>query len=98
MAQRLPKSKEWKRKISQIAKERNHIQILQEAMKNPEIKEKHARNTSKGLKGVRKSESHKLAMGKRTQNTTKVECPHCGKSGQYTNMKRWHFDRCRLIP
>lgn len=98
MAQRLPKTKEWKEKISKIAKERNHIQTLREALKNPEIKKKHAENTSKGLKGVSKSESHKLSMSKRTQNTTKVECPHCSKTGQYTNMKRWHFDRCKLIP
>lgn len=23
-----------------------------------------------------------------------VTCPHCGKSGQAANMKRWHFDNC----
>ena len=27
-------------------------------------------------------------------NTTSIMCPHCGKTGQYTNMKRWHFDNC----
>ena len=25
----------------------------------------------------------------------KLECPHCGKVGQYGNMKRWHMDNCR---
>lgn len=30
-------------------------------------------------------------------NYVTVECPHCGKSGQYNNMKRWHFDNCKCI-
>lgn len=98
MSQRLPKTEEWKDQMSEIATEKNYIKRLQDAMKNPTIKEKHARNTSKGLKGVRKSESHKKAMGERIQNTLKVTCPHCRKSGQYTNMKRWHFDNCSSIP
>jgi hypothetical protein len=24
-----------------------------------------------------------------------VACPHCGKSGGISAMKRWHFDNCR---
>lgn len=24
-----------------------------------------------------------------------IECPHCGKSGGATAMKRWHFDACK---
>jgi|TARA_R110002167_G_C12425661_1_gene629314 hypothetical protein len=26
----------------------------------------------------------------------KVACPHCGKEGNIPNMKRWHFDNCKL--
>ena len=26
----------------------------------------------------------------------KVECPHCNKVGAKFNMKRWHFDKCKL--
>jgi hypothetical protein len=33
-----------------------------------------------------------------SNNTIKVSCPHCGKEGQYANMKRWHFDNCKSIP
>jgi len=25
-----------------------------------------------------------------------VECPHCGKEGGNSQMKRWHFDKCKL--
>lgn len=24
-----------------------------------------------------------------------AKCPHCGKEGQLTNMKRWHFENCK---
>ena len=27
-----------------------------------------------------------------------VRCPSCDKSGSYPIMKRWHFERCKLIP
>jgi len=31
----------------------------------------------------------------KTQPT--IECPHCGKIGSVSNMKRWHFDNCREL-
>ena len=46
--------------------------------------------------GIPKSEAHKQAMRNRPQDTTTVVCPHCLKEGDYKNMKRWHFDRCKL--
>jgi group I intron endonuclease len=47
------------------------------------------------LLGVKKSESHKEAMRKRPQDTLNLKCPHCDKTGDYKNMKRWHMDRCK---
>lgn len=38
--------------------------------------------------------------GKRTSiklNSTKIVCPHCLKGGNLGPMRRWHFDRCKLI-
>jgi hypothetical protein len=26
-----------------------------------------------------------------------VKCPHCGKPGRGSNMKRYHFDKCKLV-
>ena len=49
-------------------------------------------------KGVPKTEEHKLKMPYQTLNKTNIQCPHCYKVGQYVNMKRWHFDKCKLIP
>jgi group I intron endonuclease len=45
--------------------------------------------------GKPKSESHKMAMRNRPQDTTRLTCPHCGKEGDYKNMKRWHMDNCK---
>lgn len=41
-------------------------------------------------------ESVRKSMAER--NSVKITCPHCLKEGQSANMKRWHFDRCKLIP
>jgi len=27
-----------------------------------------------------------------------VTCPHCYKKGGISNMKRWHFENCKLLP
>ena len=31
-------------------------------------------------------------------NNSKHTCPHCNKTGDLGNMKRWHFDNCKLRP
>lgn len=31
-------------------------------------------------------------------NQSKHQCPHCNKTGDLRNMKRWHFDNCKLNP
>ena len=46
--------------------------------------------------GKKKSESHVASMKLRPQDTTMLTCPHCNKTGDYKNMKRWHMDRCKL--
>lgn len=35
----------------------------------------------------------KFKMTKQSQ----AVCPHCGKSGRATNIKRWHFDNCKSL-
>lgn len=37
------------------------------------------------------------AEGKHPANNI-VTCPHCGRSGAYFNMKRYHFDLCKFKP
>ena len=50
------------------------------------------------LTGVPKSAAHIEKMKERPQNILSVECPHCHKTGEYKNMQRWHFDRCKQNP
>ena len=45
--------------------------------------------------GIPKSEEHKKNMRNRPQDTMRLTCPHCGKEGDYKNMKRWHMDNCK---
>lgn len=42
----------------------------------------HCANISAALKGVKKA---------------RIVCPHCSKDGQASNMKRYHFDKCKLV-
>jgi hypothetical protein len=48
-----------------------------------------------------KSPEQKAEIGKKISDTKKgvsppiVECPHCKMSGSISNMKRWHFDKCK---
>ena len=55
---------------------------------------------SQSTKGISKpmSEQHKKNLKCHHNNSIKVSCPHCDKVGQLTNMKRWHFDKCKSIP
>jgi hypothetical protein len=59
---------------------------------NPDYKSKWKSYEKKGY-----SEEARKERAERTQkrNSLVVSCPHCGKTGQYTNMKRWHFDKCK---
>lgn len=45
-----------------------------------------------------KTPEHVANMKCHSNNSMSVECPHCNKVGQLTNMKRWHFDRCKHNP
>jgi len=58
--------------------------------------EKIAKSISSALTGMPKSDSHKKAMALRPQNAS-LTCPHCDKTGDYRNMKRWHFDNCKTL-
>jgi hypothetical protein len=52
-------------------------------------------HTEKTLEKLRKPKNDTTNMSFRLNNSVKVSCPHCGKEGQLTNMKRWHFDKCK---
>lgn len=57
--------------------------VLKRALSNTGKKrtEEQCAKISAGLKGIKRKE---------------IQCPHCNKIGDSSNMKRWHFDNCRF--
>lgn len=67
--------------------------------------EQHLKNMSNSLKGVNLGESNpskreenrkKISESLKGKPVRRVECPHCNKIGGISNMKRYHFDKCKL--
>ena len=52
-------------------------------------------NMSKSCIGKRYSEETKKKMSISRLNLPRVQCPHCTKTGLYSNMVRWHFNNCK---
>ena len=63
-------------------------------------KEETKTKISKATTGILKpmTQEHKDALKCHQNNKIQVECPYCNKVGQLTNMKAWHFDKCKLSP
>jgi hypothetical protein len=98
-------------RLSQAAKMRGrkqtpeHLQKrIDSAKQNPNFgknrlgkknSKEHRNKNRLAMLGKPKSESHIAAMKFRPQDTIMLTCPHCSKSGDYKNMKRWHMDNCK---
>jgi len=52
------------------------------------------RNSHLGLKHSQECKD-KIRAALRGKPKDKIACPHCTKTGQASNMKRWHFDNCK---
>ena len=60
---------------------------------NPDYKSKWKCNQRAGISDeVRENRRNDMIV----KNKTKVECPHCNKTGNIANMKRWHMDNCKF--
>ena len=44
------------------------------------------------------NEEHIRNLKCHENNKIQITCPHCNKVGQLPNMKRWHFDNCKISP
>lgn len=70
---------------------------------NPDWKRGVPSSFKKGLaqskRRISSAEARQLATDRIKNGThnmlTTLACPHCGKKGQGTVMKRWHFDNCK---
>ncbi|MEI7758540.1 MAG: hypothetical protein WCI80_05845 [Bacteroidota bacterium] len=93
-----------------VSLSKEHKEKISKSCKNRETPSEETRQRlSNALKGKLKSESAKEAFrqgwkkrkasGKDNNNPFKerITCPHCGLTGQTTNMKRWHFNNCKKL-
>jgi group I intron endonuclease len=48
------------------------------------------------VKGIPLPEERKKKQAETMRNKPKIICPHCGKIGSVSGMKRYHFDNCRV--
>lgn len=55
----------------------------------------HIAKISKGNKGKKRSKDECAAISQRLSEN-RTTCEHCGKSGNFRIMKRWHHTRCKL--
>lgn len=85
----IEKYKERPAMSSEEREKRSNRMKYNNPMHSPEIKARH-------LKAVHERE-YTGAEVLRANNAKESTCPHCGKVGGYTNMKRWHFDNCKHL-
>lgn len=86
------KSGKAKRGISPSLETKNKISTAQ---KGKVMTEEHKSNLSKAGRGRPVSEETREKL--RLKNSEKSTCPHCGKRGGGSAMKRYHFDNCSTL-
>jgi len=89
-----------KKRVSMIGK--NHAEEtklkISESHKGKKHTEESKLKTSEAMKGKKHTEETKLKMSEAKKGKKKriVVCPFCKKSGGCGNMKRYHFDNCKM--
>lgn len=89
-----PQSEEHKRKRLSKITGKNSWMYGRTGSLSPRYGKKHTQETIEKLSQP-KSQEHKDKLPFNRLNKQTTTCPHCNKTGQYVNMKRWHFDNCR---
>lgn len=94
------RSPETCRKISEAYKPRppwtdEMRQKMSDTHKGKPKSDETRRRMSESMKGVPKSDETKEKLSIAAKNKPRITCPHCGKVGDTSNMRRWHFDNCK---
>jgi hypothetical protein len=83
----------WNKGKSRPEFTQEHKEKLRISATGRVLSEESKKKMSVSRKGVKKSEEWKSNSLMNTQ----LKCVHCGKIGQSLNMKRYHFDNCKLF-
>jgi len=70
---------------------------MSEAKIGRKYSDRHRVNMSNAHTGMIFTESHKESLSSIAKARPTVNCPHCNKIGKLNQMKRWHFDNCKLF-
>ena len=72
-----------------------HKQRISNATKNPSVETRYKQGS--GKRGKTLSAETKKKIGEANSKPQKqIKCPHCNKVGGITNMKRYHYDNCKI--
>lgn len=82
-------SEESRKKLSESSKLRGHNGFSGKGSRGPASTESWAK--------FRKTIAIRKESGKKVKPREQVTCPHCGKTGNISGMKRYHFDKCKSI-
>lgn len=80
--------------MSSITKEK--ISKSKKGKSLPSFTESHKKKISNSNMGKLASDQARLNMSIAQKNIKPIKCPHCNKIGTH-NMKRYHFDNCKLV-
>lgn len=79
------RSLQWRAK----PKSQTHRKRISDAHKGKKKTAQHIKNQADAQRG--------RISSRRGVSQKTVQCPHCGATGGFTVMPRWHFDRCAVI-
>jgi uncharacterized cupin superfamily protein len=62
------------------------------------VKDKHGNTMQVSKKDPRYISGELVGVSKGIKRTPQItKCPHCSKSGAMSQMKRWHFENCKML-
>ena len=83
MKSRRPRTEDEKKKIS-------------EALKGRKLSQTHKENLRNAAIDFYLNVEEREKLSKRLLDAPRITCPHCSHIGSVSNMKRYHFDNCKL--
>ena len=76
------------------AAKQQHLKDMHENKKGIPLSAEHKKKLSEAVKGKKISEENRLKLCKPKQ---KLTCPHCNLTGGSSQLKRYHFDKCKFL-